>query len=174
MAYIPADAKWYLAEVVLGISVGRQPTVVVHINTLLVRADSPEEAYQRALELGKQEARPRYKNQAGEAVRFRFLGLRDLWVIHEELEHGAEVAFHERHVRSMQAARKLVSRKAELGVFAPRQPSKGPDYASAEIARRLAELFGEEVLTIGEPSPKPQPKRRPPKSKGTSRPARRR
>ncbi len=160
MGYIPADAKWYLAEVVLGITVGRQPTVVVQINTLLVRADSPKEAYARALELGKQEASPRYKNRAGEAVRFRFLGLRDLWVIHDELEHGAEVTFHERHVRSMAEAKKLVNRKAELRVFAPRQPRTGPDYGSGEIARKLAELFGEDALPVSKPAPKRRPRRR--------------
>jgi hypothetical protein len=148
--------------------------VVVQINTLLVRADSPKEAYTRALELGKQEASPRYKNRAGEAVRFRFLGLRDLWVIHDELEHGAEVAYHERHVRSMEEAKKLVTRKAELGVFAPRQPRTGPDYGSGDIARQLVELFGEDVLTAGEPAPKPRRKRSPAKPKRPSRPARRR
>ena len=45
MAFIPADAKWYLAEIVEQISVEGDPRSVIHTNLVLVRADSPDEAY---------------------------------------------------------------------------------------------------------------------------------
>jgi hypothetical protein len=52
LGYIPKSAKWYLAEIVEQITVEGDPRSVVHTNLVLVRADSPEEAYQRAIELG--------------------------------------------------------------------------------------------------------------------------
>ncbi len=52
MAYIPADAKWYLADIVEQIAVEDDPRHVVHTNTVLIRADSPEDAYAKAVELG--------------------------------------------------------------------------------------------------------------------------
>ena len=52
MGYIPEDAKWYLADLVEEITVEGDPRNVVHTNMTLVRADSPEEAYQKAVQLG--------------------------------------------------------------------------------------------------------------------------
>jgi hypothetical protein len=51
MAYIPADAKWYLADIVEQIAVQDDTRYVVHTNTVLIRADSPEDAYANAVEL---------------------------------------------------------------------------------------------------------------------------
>ena len=52
MGYIPKDAKWYLADIIQQITVEDDPRSVVHTNVVLVRADSPEEAYEKALALG--------------------------------------------------------------------------------------------------------------------------
>ena len=52
MGYIPKSAKWYLADIVQQITVEGDPRSVVHTNLVFVRADSPEEAYEKALELG--------------------------------------------------------------------------------------------------------------------------
>jgi hypothetical protein len=52
MGYIPEDAKWYLAEIVEEITVEEDSRNVVHRNLHLIRADSPEEAYRKAIELG--------------------------------------------------------------------------------------------------------------------------
>jgi hypothetical protein len=64
MAYIPKGAKWYLAELVEEITVEDEPRNVVHTNVILVRADSPQEAYDRSLGLGKQ-SETSYENLAG-------------------------------------------------------------------------------------------------------------
>src|SRR5579863_4315345 len=92
MAYIPSDAKWYLAEIVEEIRIESEPENTVHTNTVLVRADSPEEAYQSALALGK-EGEITYTNPDGKTVNVHFRGLRDLNVIHGELEHGTELIY---------------------------------------------------------------------------------
>jgi hypothetical protein len=40
MGYIPTDAKWYLADIVMEITIQGDSRNVVHVNTTLVRADS--------------------------------------------------------------------------------------------------------------------------------------
>jgi hypothetical protein len=74
-------------------------------------------------------------------VRFKFLGLGDLNVIHDDLEHGCELIFRERLGRTMSQAQALVTRRPQLGVFAPSVPSRAPDYMSGEIRRKLEDAM---------------------------------
>ena len=135
-AFIPEGAKWFLADLVLAIRVGKGKRVTVHVNTVLVRADSPTEAFKKAAELGRSEELT-YENAAGEPVRFTFLGLKNLDVVHDELEHGSELRFTESIGRTMKKARALVARRRRLSVFRPREPSAAPDYASGSLRREL-------------------------------------
>jgi len=102
MAFIPKDAVWYIAQVVLEITVEGEAQNVVHINYLLVRAGSPEEAYEKALRLGA-EHETTYRNEAKKEVRVLFRGLRDLTVVYEGLEHGAELLYEEKVSVSQEA-----------------------------------------------------------------------
>jgi hypothetical protein len=129
MAYIPTDAKWYLAEIVEEIRIESEPENIVHTNTVLVRADAPEEAYQSALALGR-EGEMTYTNPDGKTVRVYFRGLRDLNVIHGELEHGTELIYSRRTGISESDLARWVSAKEDLGVFKPRDTS----YDSTEFA----------------------------------------
>ena len=140
MGFIPEGARWYLAELVIAISVGGRTKVTVHVNTVLVSADSPIEAHEKAVALGRQQEL-RYENAKGEMVRFKFLGLRDLNVVHDELEHGCELLYSERLGQTRSQAKALVSRRRDLGVFAPRVPSRAPDYMSGDIRRKLEEAM---------------------------------
>jgi hypothetical protein len=54
MAWIPPDARWYLAEIVEEFTFGDDSDNVVHTNLVLIEADSPENAYLRANEIGRQ------------------------------------------------------------------------------------------------------------------------
>jgi hypothetical protein len=140
LAHIPKDAKWYLADIVLQITVEGDARSVVHTNLVLIRADSPEEAYRKATELGSESNRS-YENPTGQLVRVSYRGLHDLSVIHEELEHGAELSFTERVGMDEAAIQQWVSAKEHLGVFAPIQPSSGPDYGSKEVVETLRKRF---------------------------------
>jgi hypothetical protein len=51
MGFVPEGAEWYLAQVVIEFVVEGDARNVVHVNYLLVRAQSPDEAYQKALRL---------------------------------------------------------------------------------------------------------------------------
>jgi Domain of unknown function (DUF4288) len=126
MAYIPADAEWYLADVVIEIQVEGHPESIVHTNTMLIRAGSPEEAYEKALKLGEA-SEMEHQNIVGSKVTFRFRGLRDLNVIHDKLEDGSELVYHEQSVTDKHAITRWVTPKGQLAVFAPIEPSQGPD-----------------------------------------------
>ena len=140
MAYIPENAKWYLAEIVEQITVEGDPRYVVHTNIVLIRGDSPEEAYVKAEELGTSR-QTSYENLDGKSVTIAYRGLRDLTVIHEELEHGAELIYSENIETDEAAIEQYISPKEELGVFAPRKLSQGPNYMSKEVFEKLHEKF---------------------------------
>jgi hypothetical protein len=73
-------------------------------------------------------------------VTHRFLGLRDLDVIHDPLEHGCEIMFFERLGMTAANTRKLVRKKLELEAFLPIRPRDGrPDYSSKEIMNKVAQ-----------------------------------
>jgi hypothetical protein len=140
MGYIPPDAKWYLAEIVQQISVEGDPRRVVHTNLVLVRGDSPDEAYAKAVELGT-ESETAYENPEGKRVAITYRGLRDLNVIHGELEHGTELIYGEEIDMDDSAIQQYISPKEELGVFAPRKASRGPNYISKDVLDELHEKF---------------------------------
>jgi hypothetical protein len=116
MAYIPEDAKWYLADIVEEFQVQDEDTSLVHINLILIRADSPEEAYERSLEVGRQ-SETSYQNTDGKTVTVIFRGLRNLYVIHDELEHGSELLYELKEDITEGQIVKFLRSKAELNVF---------------------------------------------------------
>jgi hypothetical protein len=118
MAFIPQNAKWFLAEIVVEFNFEGHVDNTVHTNWILIRADSPEEAYTQAEKLGQAEEES-YMNPDGEAVTVRYRGLRDLNVIQGDLEHGTELTYEKRIGMSEAELEKWVSKKADLGVFKP-------------------------------------------------------
>jgi hypothetical protein len=140
MGYVPKDAKWYLANIVLEITIEGDPRNVIHTNLVLIRADSPEEAYQKAMELGIANEQSS-TNIDGKHVTFRFRGLRDLNVIYDELEHGAELSYREDIAVDESTIQKWVASKEDLGVFRPITPSTGPHYASRDVIEKMYEQF---------------------------------
>ena len=136
MGFIPKGAKWYLADIVEEIRVDGDHRNVVHTNQTLIRADSPDEAYRKAIALGKR-GNMKHKNLEGKMVTIRFRGLRDLKVIHDELEHGAEISFSEDIAVSEKRIRTWISSMRKLAVFAPIQAPSGPNYVDGEIMREL-------------------------------------
>ena len=154
MAFIPNDTIWYIAQVVLEITVEGESQNVVHVNYLLVRAESPAEAYDKALRLGF-DHETTYMNQRGKRVRIVFRGLHNLTAVYEPLEHGAELLYEETLGLSQDNLDSLVAHKESLGVFRSIEKNPGPDYASAEIqgeARRIVEEGnGSELRSIRDP-----------------------
>jgi|HubBroStandDraft_6_1064221.scaffolds.fasta_scaffold246812_3 hypothetical protein len=126
MGWIPPGARWYLADIVEVITVEGETGNVVHTNTVLIEADSPEKACRRAIERGK-EYEHTYTEPDGKRVITTFHGLRDLNVIHGEPVHGTELIYSRRDDLTPEELEKWISTKEELGVFAPIEPPGGRD-----------------------------------------------
>ena len=116
MAYIPADAEWFIADLVVEYIIGDETDRSVDINIVLVEAHTAEEAYVKALELGK-DYEDTYTNTDGVPVEVRFIGLRELNVIHDKLEHGAELTYESPEELSKDEIRALVKPKQRLAIF---------------------------------------------------------
>ncbi len=139
--------NWYLADLVVRFDVQDDPRGVIHINRCLVEAADAEQAYVKAIALGK-EYDQEYPNPAGKKVRGRFLGLFDLLEIYEPLEDGSEIAYEERIGISDLEARRLVSAREQLGVFRKEFPSAPPDYSAAEIIHEVDDILPPRVASI--------------------------
>jgi Domain of unknown function (DUF4288) len=139
MAYIPKDTVWYIAQEVMEIIVEGEARNVVHINYLLVRAESPEDAYEKALRLGA-EHETTYLNKDKKGVRISFRGLHNLTPVYEDLEHGAELLYVEEVGISEERLDGLIRSKQSLGTFRPIEKSSGPDYGSEEIRRKARSI----------------------------------
>jgi hypothetical protein len=109
------ESRWYAAIVILKSVAGPgwDDERLTERQLRLVRAPSPDAAYARALVLGRQ-AEHEYKNEAGEEVRWRFLGLAELAEIGDaELRDGSEVL----STYSTVDAELLTRPREELAVF---------------------------------------------------------
>lgn len=111
-----AGPKWHLAELVVEFSFQNNPDRLVHINTHLIAARSAQTAYEKAVALGgSYEAE--YLNTDGEIVRCRFVGLRNLFGIYDELEDGAELIYEELEGLSESEVAALVRPQNKLAAF---------------------------------------------------------
>jgi hypothetical protein len=154
-----AEPIWFLADVVMHVTVEDDPRSEVHINSVLVQADTSEQAHAAAVKLGR-DAESRYENESGKRVRFRFRGLTDLFRIEGRLEHGTEITA--KYGLSEEQVRGLVTRKNRLAVFGhkPGRDPRSPDYMSARSARSLRAAGCDPQAVRG-----PEPTRRRGKSK---------
>ncbi len=136
VGFIPKGARWYLADVVLERRIGGDAQNVVHVNTHLVEAGSPHEAYQKANALGRA-GEHEYENTDGCLVCVLFRGLRELNIIHEPLEDGAELMFSENVGVPEEQLRGWITPLEQLGVFAPIEPTNGPNYMPESVMQIL-------------------------------------
>ena len=60
-------------------------------NMILIQADSPEEAYSRAVENGTALTGVECVDDLGRKGEFKFVGLNELLPIYDKFEHGAEI-----------------------------------------------------------------------------------
>ena len=94
---IRGNTEWFIGELVEEFQAADQPENLVHINTILIQADSPEVAYEKALSLGESANRV-FTNSDG-------------------IE--AELLYEKREGMSDEAIAKMVKPKEELAVFSP-------------------------------------------------------
>ena len=135
--------EWYVAALIMEITVDGQARNVVHRNFFLVSARTPKEAYDKALQLGHG-GETVYDNPDGCRVQHKFRGIAQLdTLVAGELADGAELMF-EQHVGVTEGQiQAWILPKERLWAF--RQPeSQGtdvPDYSSKEILARVTKML---------------------------------
>ena len=132
--------EWFLAELVMKITVADDPRNVVHQNLVLIRASSADEAYEKAIRFGKN-GETSYDNPAGKPVQISFEGVSDLIDIIDDLEDGAELDFHYTVDMPEERIQSLVLPRERLRAFLPPRRAEGPDYTSAEIMAKVARMM---------------------------------
>ena len=123
-------ARWYVAKLIEEIAVEDDPLKVIHRTVTVIYANSEQEAYEKALSLGK-EREITYRNPLDKLVRTTFWGLGELNVMHDTLDHGGDF-FHEepviRRPQPVQQHRKKAPQQWAMGagrqpVFTPVEPA---------------------------------------------------
>ena len=82
----------------------------------------------------------------GKRVTLRFMGLHDLNVVHDELEHGAELFYNEKIDLGDAALQRWITPKESLGIFVSIARTEGPNYASAEVIKEMNQMIAESKL----------------------------
>ncbi len=114
--------NWYIAGIMLRFEVAGENKensnrrTTAWENQHLVKAENPDEAYKKALKVGK-ESESEYVNTDGENVRWIFEGLTKLIPVYEELEDGAEIIWIEHENKAVKTIRRKVKSKENLEVF---------------------------------------------------------
>lgn len=117
-----SHARWYVAKLIEEIAVQDDPLKVIHRTVTVIYANSEEEAYAKALNLGK-EREITYRNTVDKLVRTTFWGLGELNVIHDHPDHGTDFFQEEPAVQRAQPRRRAGERWGmdihQAPVFAP-------------------------------------------------------
>ena len=83
-------------------------------NTIIVRADSMDEAYDKVVQEALLHTEPYKGGPDGVPVRWVFEGVTELLPIYEELEDGAEVMWAEHRAKKLKNIRRLIRQKHEF------------------------------------------------------------
>ena len=87
MADSPATARWYIAELTEEVTLEGDPQNFVHKKTRIIFADSPQDAYEKALTMIT-EHEVGYLTEHRKAIRTRFWGLRELSLTNEDMDRA--------------------------------------------------------------------------------------
>ena len=149
MGYIPENVEWFIAELVIEIIVHGGRSNVVHRNLILVNALSPEEAYEKAIQHGRDDNETDYMNVSGQKVEIRFRGISKLDVVYDPLEDGAELYFEEQLAVSESDILNMIPAKEDLDVFRPPRPSidRDPDYRSKDVVEQAVKMLRRDEST---------------------------
>jgi hypothetical protein len=143
MGHIPSDAEWYIAEVVMEITVHGAQRNALHRNLVLINAHSPHEAYDKAVRTG-QKGETEYGNMKNQLVEIRFRGISKLDVVYDPLEDGAELAFEEMLEVPEAEIRRMIPPQEELEAFTASNPGeeRDPDHLSKAVVKEALRMSG--------------------------------
>lgn len=116
MTYHRSEWAWYVAQLVVESRVEDVPESILLIESMLLRAESPDEAYAKATAICSSSEHG-YRNKLGTPVLQRYVGvhnIEDLQV--DEPEDGLVLGVHVVS-SSLQPTEKMVRDKNELSIF---------------------------------------------------------
>lgn len=114
--------NWYIAGIMIRFEgdgenqINSNRRCLAWENQHLIKAENPDEAYVKALKIGKKSA-SKYVNTEGENVKRIFEGLTMLIPVYEELEDGAEIMWTKRENKAVKKIKKQIRSKENLEVF---------------------------------------------------------
>ena len=130
------SVKWYLATIVMVITIESVSKNIVHKNLHLIQSESDQAAYDKAINLGT-ESETSYLNSKDQLVNISFHGLAELEeTIELDIYDGVELTFDEFEDVSPSKLEEIVPSKKELSVFLTKTPTikeSELDYGSKEI-----------------------------------------
>ena len=91
-------------------------------NLVLIKAETPDEAYRKVVALGKLHNRSEMWTPAGRKGAWRFEGISSLLPVYEELEDGAEIRWTKHQNKAVKTIKAKVKRKAQLEAFRKNLP----------------------------------------------------
>lgn len=83
-------------------------------NTILVKATSIDEAYDKTVVIAEKETTPYKGGSDGIDMQWVFEGVTEVLPVYEELEDGAEIMWRERSPRKLKNLRALIRKKHEF------------------------------------------------------------
>lgn len=83
-------------------------------NTILVRASTLEEAYEKGMTVARENAKPYKGGTQGVPVQWKLVGITDVLPIYEELQDGAEILWTERAPRKLKNLKQMVRSKGSF------------------------------------------------------------
>jgi hypothetical protein len=83
----PKTTRWYVAELTEEVTLEGDPQNIVHRKTRVIFADSPQDAYEKALTMIT-EHEVGYLNEHRKTIRTRFWGLRELSLSNEDMDRA--------------------------------------------------------------------------------------
>jgi hypothetical protein len=104
---------WYLADLVVQFDIQGDSEYLYHVNTVLIKASSVEEALTKAEVIGVR-SNLDYVNTDNAKVKARFLGLRNIVELLEPLEDGSELYYDEIYRPRNVSQDDLVKERTEL------------------------------------------------------------
>ena len=94
-------------------------------NTVLVKAANRQQAWRKAMAIGKlSEGNPVHDSKGRKGL-WHFEGLTSLLPVYDKLEHGAELLWVEHNNRTVATVKAMVKTKGKLETFDDRGPGRG-------------------------------------------------
>ena len=120
--WIPKDMEWFLADLIQQFKYV-DGSHSIFVNTILVKATSIEQAYEKALGFGEA-YNYSFTNTNQEEVKVSFRGLRDLYLIYDKLEDGAELIYEKYEEITEDEIAAMVTPKEKLTAFDAHSPEQ--------------------------------------------------